>query len=78
MAEYEVLRPIEYNGKLHLPKSGEALPASAKSAGNGREIPVDATGVIDLDPKAAAAFDLGQVKLITDNTKARVKDKEKR
>ena len=77
MPKYQVLRPIEHNGKLFLPKvdaasderilSGggidDALP-SATSAAHGGEVPVEASGVIELAEKEALALDLGQIERI--------------
>lgn len=60
MAQYEVLRPIEYNGKLYVPASDNA-PAVVRSAGNGGDIPVDRSGVIDLPNSAIRQFELGQI-----------------
>lgn len=62
MAKYNVLRPVEYDGKLYLP-AGESPPPTARSASNGRDIPVDASGVIDLTQEQAAEMVLGQVRL---------------
>lgn len=60
MPKFKVLRPIEFGGVLYLP---EAMPAPAhpRSAGNGKDVKVDTTGVIDLAPKQAAEMTLGQV-----------------
>ena len=63
MAQYEVLRPVEYDDKLYLP-SGADAPETAKSSSNGRDIPTDVSGIINLDAKLAASLDLGQIKLI--------------
>lgn len=60
MAQYEVLRPIEYNGKLYVPASDDA-PAVVRSAGNGGDIPVDRSGVINLPDSAIRQFELGQI-----------------
>lgn len=60
MTQYSVLRPVEYNGKLYVPAS-EAAPAVTRSAGNGSEIPVDRSGVIDLPDEMARQFALGQI-----------------
>lgn len=60
MAQYSVLRPVEYNGKLYVPASEDA-PAVARSAGNGNEIPVDRSGVIDLPDEVAHQFAFGQI-----------------
>lgn len=59
MAKLKVLRAIEYNGKLYLPEAGDA-PKLARSAGNGGDIPVDASGGIDLTEEQAAELTLGQ------------------
>lgn len=60
MAQYSVLRPIEYNGKLYVPASDDA-PKVTRSAGNGGEIPVDRSGIIDLPDDVARQFALGQI-----------------
>lgn len=57
---YEVLRVIEYNGKLYVPAPSEG-PVSVRSAGNGSEIPVDRTGVIELTDQQAKQMTLDQV-----------------
>lgn len=67
MAQYDVLRPIEYNGKLYVPTSDDA-PAVTKSAGNGGNIPVDRSGTIDLPDGAASQFALGQIALVKAKT----------
>ncbi len=71
MVQYQVLRPIEYNGKLYLPES--ALPPAplltkegdkgwlVKSSGNGQDIAVDRSGTIDLPTAIAATLNLGQI-----------------
>lgn len=60
MAQFEVLRPIEYNGKLYVPAS-DGTPAVVRSAGNGSDIPVDRSGVINLPDGAVRQFELGQI-----------------
>ncbi len=60
MPKYKVLRAIEHNLKLYLPELPDAV-ATAKSAGNGSDIPVDASGSIELSESEAAAFIEGQV-----------------
>lgn len=60
MTQYSVLRPVEYNGKLYVPASEDA-PSVTKSAGNGNEIPVDRSGVIDLPDEVAHQFTFGQI-----------------
>jgi hypothetical protein len=60
MAKYNVLRPVEHNEKLYLPKQSQA-PGSAKSAGNGHDVAVDSSGTIDLDDSAARALINGQI-----------------
>ncbi len=62
MPKYRVLRPIEHNQKLYLPEMADALP-TAKSAGHGGDIPADASGVIELSEKEAAALTDGQIAL---------------
>lgn len=60
MAQFTVLRPIEYNGKLYVPGSHKG-PANTRSAGNGSEIPVDGSGVITLPESVATQFTRGQI-----------------
>src|SRR3989442_12546639 len=52
MPKYKVLRPIEHSLKLYLPEMPDAL-TTVKSSGNGGDIPVDATGAIELREKEA-------------------------
>lgn len=61
MPQYQVLRPIEYNGRLYL-LAGHASPGRARSAGNGSEITVDTTGVIVLSESEATAFTFQQIR----------------
>ena len=65
MPKYKVLRPIEHSLKLYLPEMPDAL-TTVKSSGNGGDIPVDATGAIELSEKEAGALDLGQVEPLTE------------
>jgi hypothetical protein len=58
MARYGVLRPIEHNLKLY-------IPAIATSAANGNEIPVDASGWIELSEQEASRFVHGQIQPMT-------------
>ncbi|HEV2425880.1 MAG TPA: hypothetical protein VGZ29_13710 [Terriglobia bacterium] len=60
MAKFTVLRPIEHNQILYVPQ-GAAGAARTKSAGNGGDIPVDASGAIELDAAAAETFTGSQV-----------------
>ncbi len=62
MPKYQVLRPIEHNGKLYLPKVDDALP-KAMSSSHGGEVPVEASGAVELAEKEALALDLGQIPL---------------
>ncbi len=62
MARYKVLRPIEHNQKLYLPEVTDALP-SVKSAGNGRDISVEASGIIELSEQEAVELVDGQIPL---------------
>lgn len=60
MPKYKVLRAIEHNLKLYLPELADAV-ATTKSAGNGSDIPVDASGSIELSEPEAAALIEGQI-----------------
>ncbi len=60
MAKYKVLKPIEHNQVLHVPQ-GTTKAVKVKSAGYGGEIPVDASGTIELDATAARACTAGQI-----------------
>jgi hypothetical protein len=60
MAKFTVLRPIEHNQVLYVSR-GATKSLKAKSAGYGGEIPVDASGTIELDAAAAKALSRGQV-----------------
>lgn len=62
MPKYKVLRPIEHNQKLYLPEMPDALP-TVKSAGHGGDIPVDASGIIELSEQESAALVDGQIPL---------------
>jgi hypothetical protein len=55
MPKYEVVQPIETNGTLFVPLSHTA-PKTAKSFSHGRDIPVDASGLIELTEEEAAAI----------------------
>lgn len=66
VAKFKVLRPIEYSGKLYLHPTSEA-PKFVKSAGNGSDIPVDASGIVDLTEEQAAWFTLGQIAPLPDS-----------
>ncbi len=63
MPKFKVLRPIEHNGKLHLPEDPHA-PKTATSGSHGGEIDVDSTGFIELTEKEAAPMDLGQIEKV--------------
>lgn len=64
MPKYKVLRPIEHNQTLYLPKEVPA-PSTVKSAGHGQEIQVDASGAIELDGEQAQALVNGQTALVS-------------
>jgi hypothetical protein len=64
--KYKVLRPIEHNQKLYLPETKNALE-KVKSVGHGQEIPVDASGVIDLNEKEAQSLAGGQIESIPES-----------
>jgi hypothetical protein len=63
MAKFKVLRPIELGGTLYLPET-ETAAAKAKSCGNGADIPVDASGVIELTDEQAAEMRDGQIQAL--------------
>ena len=60
MAKFQILRLLEHNQVLYVPK-GTAEVVKTKSAGNGSEIPVDASGTIELDAAEAGALTSGQI-----------------
>ncbi len=60
MPKFKVLRPIEHSLRLYVPE-GEDAPEKVRSAASGAEIPVDASGSIDLSEEEAAPLKLGQV-----------------
>lgn len=60
MAKFTVLRPIEHNQVLYTPQ-GATDAVKAKSAGNGGDIPVDASGAIELDAAIAGTFTGAQI-----------------
>ncbi len=60
MPKYRVLRPIERNRVLHLPQTQQA-PEKALSGADGKEIPVDASGYIELTTEEEAAFTAAQI-----------------
>ena len=55
MPKYEVVQPIETGGKLYIPESGNA-PKTVKSFSHGKDIPVDASGLIELSEDEAKAL----------------------
>ncbi len=61
--KFKVLKPIEHDQILYLPE-GDKAPKSAASASHGREIPADASGVIELTANQADAFTAGQIEPI--------------
>jgi hypothetical protein len=71
MPKYKVLRPIEHNLKLYLPEGTENPPEKKPSSGHGLDIPVDASGVIDLTEADAAPMTHGQIEPV----KTRLKGK---
>lgn len=60
MAKFTVLRPIEHNQVLYMPHGATGI-VKAKSGGNGGDIPVDASGAIELDAAVAEAFTGSQI-----------------
>ncbi|HUI42087.1 MAG TPA: hypothetical protein VL523_08970 [Terriglobia bacterium] len=69
MPKYKVLRPIEHNQTLYLPKDASA-PSKAKSAGHGQEIQVDVSGTIELDSEQAQILVHGQTALVSESSGA--------
>jgi hypothetical protein len=66
MSQYKVLRPIEHNRKLYLPET-KTGPERVKSVGDGQEIPVDASGTIDLNEKEAQRLKDGRIETISES-----------
>jgi hypothetical protein len=64
MPKFKVLRPIERDGKLYLP-DGNRVPEKAKSACNGQEAAIDASGIIELSNAQAAEMMMGQIQAIS-------------
>ena len=62
MAKYEVLRTIEFGGKLYTPKKSQG-PKQMPSGSDGSLIDVDRSGVIELPDEVAAAIVQGQIPL---------------
>lgn len=69
MPKFTVKFPIEIDGKLYLPEGSEAK--TAKSRGNGQQIPVDATGAITLTAEQAGEFTRGQIQPIIEKAKSK-------
>ncbi len=69
MAKYKVLRPIELSGTLYLPE-GAIAPKKPRSAGNGAQIKVDTTGIIELTAVEAAEMTAGQIQALSDQRSA--------
>jgi hypothetical protein len=68
---------VEHDQKLYLPK-GAAAAAKAKSAGNGQDIPVDCSGLIELDETQAKALRQGQLEPVSLQSEARPDPKRTR
>ena len=60
MPKFRVLRPIEHDLKLYLPADTQS-PEKVKSAAHGGDIPVNASGTIELSDEEAALLTRGQV-----------------
>lgn len=69
MAKFTVLRPIEHNQVLYVPQGATEI-VKVKSAGNGGEILVDASGAIELDAAIAATFTDSQIAPFAPDTPA--------
>lgn len=64
MTKFKVLRPIEHSLCLYLP-AGTGAAEKAKSAAHGGDIPVDASGTIELSDAEATVLTRGQVEPIS-------------
>ena len=60
MPKYRVVTAIEHNQILYLPEANAPV-ANAKSVSNGKDIPVDNSGTIELDGAQASSFTQGQI-----------------
>ena len=69
MPKYRVLRPIEHDQKLHVPKT-KTGPDKVKSASHGQEIPVDVSGTIELNDGQAQMMCDGQIEPISRSSDA--------
>lgn len=63
MPKFKVLTPLEHNQKRYLPQTDSA-PETVKSSGHGLDIPVDASGVIDLSEEDAGKLPPGTVEAV--------------
>jgi hypothetical protein len=63
MPKYEVLHPIEKGWVLHVAKGDEKYGDVAMSGSDGKAIPVDKSGVVELTVKEAEAIVHGQLRL---------------
>ena len=70
MAKFRVLSPVEHDQTLYVPKDDVTAGGKVKSAGNGQEILVDSSGVIELDETQAKALGNGQVEPVSGPTEA--------
>jgi hypothetical protein len=77
MPKFKVVAPVEHDQTLYLPKGGTPA-ARVKSVGNGQEIPVDSSGVIELDEVQAQALKHGQVVPVSEPAAARPDPKQTR
>ena len=77
MPRYKVLTPIEHNQTLYLPEDSQA-PASAKSLSHGMDIPVDASGTIELDEVQASSFVQGQIAALPTSSSRNEESKRQR
>jgi len=77
MPKFRVVAPVEHDLTLYLPK-GVTAAATVKSVGNGQEISVDSSGVIEMDEAHAKALTRGQVVPLSDSAHARPEPKPTR
>jgi hypothetical protein len=75
MAKYKVMAAVEHDLTLYLPQ-GATPKGKVRSAGNGQEIPVNNSGVIELDEAQARALGHGQVVPMAEPEPARPEPKQ--
>ena len=77
MPKFRVMTPVEHDQTLYLPQGG-TTSTTAKSVGNGQDIPVDSSGVIELDNNAARTLGNGQIAPLSESAEGRPDSKRTR